>query len=350
MNAPAVQFVTTRDGVRIACAESGSGFPFVLTSLPFNNLRLMWSQHTDRSLFDRLAARFRLIQYDSRGMGLSQRGLPPTHSYDHYLLDVEAVVAHFSIDRFILWAGVLSGHAAIRYAVEHPLEVAALILVDVPADAALNTIALFESAAAADWDGFLATAASWNRLPDDLEGDRSIDYYRATMTQADFISMVRSVRPSNVESLLPLVPCPTLVLASQGGPRETVPGDPARYERLAASIPGARLVPMPGRLSAWYSLSEADPPMVKAIDDFVAILGLAPAPQTAIPLLASGGLTTREAEVLSLIAAGLTNQQIADQLVISVRTVERHINHIYDKISVSNRAQATAYALNSGVA
>ena len=56
-------------------------------------------------------------------------------------------------------------------------------------------------------------------------------------------------------------------------------------------------------------------------------------------------LSTRENEVLGFIARGLSNQLIADELVISVRTVERHINHIYAKLGIHNRAQAAAYAV-----
>jgi DNA-binding CsgD family transcriptional regulator len=61
------------------------------------------------------------------------------------------------------------------------------------------------------------------------------------------------------------------------------------------------------------------------------------------------GLSAREVEVLRLIAAGRSNQRIADDLVLSVRTVERHINHIYAKTGVHTKAQATAYALRQGL-
>jgi DNA-binding CsgD family transcriptional regulator/tetratricopeptide (TPR) repeat protein len=57
------------------------------------------------------------------------------------------------------------------------------------------------------------------------------------------------------------------------------------------------------------------------------------------------GLTLREAEILSLIAAGRSNQEIADTLVLSVRTVERHITNLYAKIGARNRADAAMYAL-----
>jgi DNA-binding CsgD family transcriptional regulator/tetratricopeptide (TPR) repeat protein len=61
------------------------------------------------------------------------------------------------------------------------------------------------------------------------------------------------------------------------------------------------------------------------------------------------GLTDREVEVLRLIADGWTNREIAGSLVISVRTVERHIAHIYAKTRARGRADATRYAVNAGL-
>ncbi|MCA9908701.1 MAG: winged helix-turn-helix transcriptional regulator, partial [Anaerolineae bacterium] len=51
-------------------------------------------------------------------------------------------------------------------------------------------------------------------------------------------------------------------------------------------------------------------------------------------------LTEREHEILALIAQGLSNQQIAEQLFIAVSTVKRHINNCYGKLSVTSRSQA----------
>ena len=57
-----------------------------------------------------------------------------------------------------------------------------------------------------------------------------------------------------------------------------------------------------------------------------------------------GGLTARELEVLTLVAKGSTNRQIADQLVISEKTVASHVGHILTKLGLSSRSAATAYA------
>jgi DNA-binding NarL/FixJ family response regulator len=57
----------------------------------------------------------------------------------------------------------------------------------------------------------------------------------------------------------------------------------------------------------------------------------------------SAGLTPRELEVLELIGNGLTNQQIADNLIIEVGTVKNHVHNILDKLNVSSRGEAAAY-------
>jgi len=60
-------------------------------------------------------------------------------------------------------------------------------------------------------------------------------------------------------------------------------------------------------------------------------------------------LTPREAEVLGLIAEGLTNTEIAERLVVSAATVKSHVNHIFAKIGARDRAQAVVYAYANGI-
>jgi DNA-binding NarL/FixJ family response regulator len=80
----------------------------------------------------------------------------------------------------------------------------------------------------------------------------------------------------------------------------------------------------------------------------VAAAGPAPDAVPARPL--PDGLTAREAEVLGLVASGRTNAQIAAALVVSQSTVKTHINNIFAKTGVSDRAQAVHYAYSHGLA
>jgi DNA-binding NarL/FixJ family response regulator len=70
--------------------------------------------------------------------------------------------------------------------------------------------------------------------------------------------------------------------------------------------------------------------------------------RTAAPK-AAGRLTAREVQVLRLVAAGKTNRAIAAELVISEKTVARHVSNIFTKLGLSTRAAATAYAYQHGL-
>jgi DNA-binding NarL/FixJ family response regulator len=67
------------------------------------------------------------------------------------------------------------------------------------------------------------------------------------------------------------------------------------------------------------------------------------------PRVPDSPLSPREVEVLRLVAAGRTNQQIAGELVLSLFTVNRHVSNIYAKTGAANRAEATAYAAKQGL-
>jgi DNA-binding NarL/FixJ family response regulator len=88
-----------------------------------------------------------------------------------------------------------------------------------------------------------------------------------------------------------------------------------------------------------------DPAVQHHVVEAVAASG-AVAPAPALP----DGLTPREAEVLALIADGLTNAEIAGRLVVSEATVKSHVNHLFTKTGVRDRAQAVAYAYRNGLA
>jgi DNA-binding NarL/FixJ family response regulator len=78
-------------------------------------------------------------------------------------------------------------------------------------------------------------------------------------------------------------------------------------------------------------------------------LGVTDAVARKTPVVLPDGITRREAEVLALVAQGLTNREVADALVLSERTVARHLANVYTKIGVTSRTAATTYAHRHGL-
>ena len=92
-----------------------------------------------------------------------------------------------------------------------------------------------------------------------------------------------------------------------------------------------------------------DPAAQSALID-AASAGARPRPGGSSSTSLPDDLTPREAEVLSLVAEGLSNREIASALVVSEATVKTHINHVFAKIGARDRAQAVHYAYTHGLA
>jgi DNA-binding CsgD family transcriptional regulator len=116
---------------------------------------------------------------------------------------------------------------------------------------------------------------------------------------------------------------------------------PVEEGRLLASlVPGARLVALD---SANHILLADEPAWEEFLFELREFLGTPIAPAARATL---DSLTPRELEVIELVAAGFTNEAIAERLVLSVRTVERHLSTIYAKLRLSGKAARAAAAVS----
>jgi DNA-binding NarL/FixJ family response regulator len=123
----------------------------------------------------------------------------------------------------------------------------------------------------------------------------------------------------------------------------------ADYEH---SVAAAR-IPLGKRAfaTAWSEGRMMTPEQALAAEEPAAIpsasitVGQSSAPLATSPITNPDRLTAREVEVLRLVAQGMTNEQVAEQLVISPRTVNTHLTAIYGKIGISSRSAATRYAI-----
>jgi DNA-binding NarL/FixJ family response regulator len=107
--------------------------------------------------------------------------------------------------------------------------------------------------------------------------------------------------------------------------------------------------------TAWAEGRTMTPEQALAAQGAVTMPTAAPVGPSTVPPVRKAptypdGLTAREVEVLQLVAQGLTNEQVAEQLVISPRTVNTHLTSIFSKIGVSSRGAATRYAIEHNLA
>jgi DNA-binding CsgD family transcriptional regulator/pimeloyl-ACP methyl ester carboxylesterase len=341
VDAPPVQYVTTSDGFNIAFGAVGKGRPVVFLPLTFSHVQMFWDGESClRDWLHGLASRYHLIQYDGRGQGMSSRGLPEDHSVLDEVADLEAVIEHLGLSHFVLMARGPVGHAAVRYTATHPERVDALVLYSMPAHGAAWPASFAAALAAEDWQLFLKSFTAFDGyLADPIS---SVQRMAQTVTQADWRVLIRDWIDSDIREVLPLVQVPTLVIH----PRNVLQPHPEESMKLAALVPYARMLMTEG------SNQLGEPSIgLKAVDDFLADIPHVADDSMTISANAPvrGGLSSREVEVLRLVAAGKSNQQIADALVISLFTVNRHVSNIFAKTRTANRAEAAAYATRHGL-
>jgi DNA-binding CsgD family transcriptional regulator/pimeloyl-ACP methyl ester carboxylesterase len=332
MEPPSVQYTTTPDGFNIAFGVSGTGTPLVFLPLTFSHVQLAWSEGTVLSQWlQGLAERFRLVQYDGRGQGLSTRGLPRRHNSSHELLDLEAVIARLDLDRVVLMARGPLAHAALRYAHAHPERVLALLLFSAPAGGSSWPASFAQRLAADHWDLFLQSFTAFDGRPADPE--LAVRRMRQTVTQDDWGRLIDNWIASDIRPLLKDIATPALVIH----PRDVIQPLPGATMAIAAGLPNSRYLATDGASQLGNPIQG-----LRAIDQFLESLPDMSRVDSAEATEALQKLSVREGQVLRLIAAGKSNQQIATDLVISVNTVLRHVSNILAKTGAANRTEAAA--------
>ncbi|WP_108163365.1 alpha/beta hydrolase [Saccharospirillum sp. MSK14-1] len=122
-----IQFCTAPDGVRLAHLSTGSGPTVVQAGHWITSLTQDWDAPTYSSLYRDLEQNHRLVRYDQRGCGLSDRDIG-RFTHDDWVSDLETVVDANQLDRFALFGISQGASVAIEYAARHPERVSHLVL------------------------------------------------------------------------------------------------------------------------------------------------------------------------------------------------------------------------------
>lgn len=345
-----VRFCRAADGVRIAYAVHGTGPPLVMNKMWISHLQFDWEDPMLGHLLDELGRVATVVRYDERGYGLSDWDAEDL-SLEARVGDLAAVTAAAGVERFAIMAIGQGGQPAIAYAARHPERVTRVILnatfAGVTEEYRERFEAYFETLVQVvryGWelpDSRFRRVFSESLIPEGSEEQkRWIDELQPRCTSKE--TAVRAAiarRDVDVTGMLTEISVPALVLHSRGN--RMTPFEQGRL--MASTIPDSRLVAFDSDNAMILADEPAWPTWLDEVTRFLA-LERAPLPRTsrAMPVEA---LTDREMELLHLVAEGLTNDEIAERLTLSTRTVERHLSNVYRKLGVSGRsARAAAVA------
>ena len=251
--APAIKYTQSEDGTSIAYRVDGDG-PFDLLCIPgfVSHLEVLWEAPGAEDYFGRMASFSRLIMFDKRGQGLSDR--PPTPpTLEQSAADARAVLDAVGSERAAVYGISEGGPMSCLLAAAHPDRVSALVLYgtwarilaapDFPAGFGPEQFERFIQFARRDWGG----PVGLNLWSPSVADDELVQRWWAKLLRlgtspAGAEAVIRLYTEIDIRGILPTITAPTLIIHRTGD--RMVPVDQAQI--LAAEIPGAKLVEQPG--------------------------------------------------------------------------------------------------------
>jgi len=314
----------------VAYSTTGAGPPLLCDTGWITHLHSQLSLFAFGDFIERLARQFTVIRYDKPGCGLSDRDSADL-SFDGQVAAALAVADAVGARRFRLFGASQGGQLAAAIAARYPERVEALVVYGMcasgrellPVEARESVVALVR----AHWGMGLRALTNAFVADSTAEDVAAFGRFQRASASAEVAARLLEVYyDSDIRALLPSIRTPTAVLHREGD-RGT------RFElgrEVAALVPGATLVPLPGASHLFYH------------GDWVAVLD-AVLDFLSRPARRAQPLTDREFEVAELVTDGLTNQAIARRLSVAPRTVETHVENVRRKLRMSSRAQIAAW-------
>jgi RNA polymerase sigma factor (sigma-70 family) len=341
------RFCNAPDGVGLAYAIDGYGPPLVKASNWMTHLDYERESPVWRHWVRELSRGHTLIRFDERGCGLSDRQFDGTPTLDTYVGDLAAVVDAAGLERFALLGLSGGGPTAIEYAATNPERVSRLVLYGTWArgrhkrgEDAVENARLLGDLIRVGWGGGVPAfrqVFSSIYIPSAGEEQRRWydDLQQASSTGEMAARLWHSRSDIDISDTARRITQPALVLHARQD--RAVPYEEGR--RLASLLPDARFVTLE---SENHILQQGEPAWEAFLAQVRAFLG----DDERAPIVGAdlSDLSEREREVLELVAAGMSNEQIAEQLFLSTRTVERHLSNVYAKLRLSGKSARAAAA------
>lgn len=351
MEEQAIRF-TAAGGRRIAWASSGSGPPLVLSGFWMSHLELNWRDPRFRAYIDALARHRTVIRYDSPGTGLSADGPLPSGDLEEEVAALGAVIEAAGGGPVDLFAGSAGAPIGIAYSAANPEAVRVLSIYGGYASGAAiadeRARKVIVALVREHWglgsrvlaDVFIPSATA-------AEREAFVEFQRQASSADRAAASLEAVYRHDVTARLDEVAPGAVVLHRRND--RAIPFE--RGRELAAGLPDATFVPLPGDDHfPWFG--EPGPLLDASLKALGVEAGAASVPgreREAERAPDADDLTKRETEVLTLVAGGLSDREIADRLVLSPHTVHRHVANVRTKLGLPTRAAAVAAATKRGL-
>jgi class 3 adenylate cyclase len=260
---PRIQYATTSDGVHIALAISGEGPTLVsVPSPPENHVELEWQEPSRRNSIEHLSRYRRLVRFDGRGTGLSDRNVDD-FSLEARLRDMESVIERLDVPRFALISGGHGNQLTVEYAARHPDRVTHLIAVNPFARGdefmSKDQLDLWTHLLRANFQMFTDALGAQTFGWGNEEGARFGEFFRACVEPEAAGHIYTEMVGVDLTATLSRVACPVLVMRTQ-----TMGfGSEAAVRHFSAALRDARLVVLGGRV-----VEGATPEMIVRTGEF----------------------------------------------------------------------------------
>lgn len=318
-----------------------------------SHLEIMWEEPGVARFLQRLSRFARVIMFDKRGVGLSDRiGSSPT--IEETMEDILVILNTAGCDQAAIMSVSEGGPAAIMFAATYPNRTSHLILYgtmpkwvrsyDYPWALSRSQYDQWLGMMIDNWG---APVSLQQFAPSQADNPNLQRWWGKMLRQAATPGSVRDVlealRDIDVRPVLAHANVPALILHRTGD--KAVPLAGGRF--LAQQLPNAHFVELSGQ-DHWWWVGDADSVLLE-VEQFLSETNGVTAADKELTAPMVESLTEREMDVLQLLAAGYTNQQIADELVLTLGTVKTYTSHIYGKLNVPNRTQAIREARKQGL-